>query len=424
MDRDSSELGYTDFDRERFLPEIRNANGHRGEFARDRARVLHSSALRRLGAKTQVLSPSGGDFARTRLTHSLEVAQIGREMAIDLGLNADIVDMACLAHDLGHPPFGHNGEKGLNDWALGFGGFEGNAQTLRLLTRIEPKVFLSDGTSIGLNLTRASLDAACKYPWSLSEAGEMREHSIKFGVYDDDLEIYNWMRSGAPAREKSVEAQVMDFSDDVAYSVHDFEDAIVSGYIKLEELADPASESELLEKISEWNVGVYSTEALGEALRNLQALPNWPTTFERSPKMLGGLKNLASDLIGRFVSKTIKAIADSSPAKSMARYGSRIEVPASVKAEIAVLKGIVSAFLMSHESRRPIYEWQRGLLAELADAILASNGENLDVYCTNAWGSAKTDAEKRRVVVDQVASLTDQSAITMHNRLVVKGPSF
>jgi dGTPase len=424
MDRNSSELGYTDFDRERFLPEIRNANGHRGEFARDRARVLHSSALRRLGAKTQVLSPSGGDFARTRLTHSLEVAQIGREMAIDLGLNADIVDMACLAHDLGHPPFGHNGEKGLNDWAAEIGGFEGNAQTLRLLTRIEPKVFLADGTSIGLNLTRASLDAACKYPWSLSDAGQMREHSVKFGVYEDDLEIYNWMRMNAPARVKSVEAQVMDFSDDVAYSVHDFEDAIVSGYIKLEELADPAAEAELLEKISEWNVGVYSTPALAEALGNLRALPNWPTKFDRSPAMLGGLKNLASDLIGRFVSQTIRAIVDASPVDSMARYGARIEVPENVKAEIAVLKGIVSAFLMSHESRRPIYEWQRELLSELADAILASNGENLDVYCTSAWAKANTDVEKRRVVVDQVASLTDQSAITMHNRLVVKGPSF
>jgi dGTPase len=216
----------------------------------------------------------------------------------------------------------------------------------------------------------------------------------------------------------------MDFSDDVAYSVHDFEDAIVSGYIKLEELADPAAEAELLEKISEWNVGAYSIPALSEALANLRLLPNWPTRFDRSPAMLGGLKNLASDLIGRFVSQTIRAIVDASPVESMARYGARIDVPDNVKAEIAVLKGIVSAFLMSHESRRPIYEWQRELLAELADALLASNGENLDVYCTNAWSKATTEVEKRRVVVDQVASLTDQSAITMHNRLVVKGPSF
>ncbi len=424
MERNTFEDGYTDFDRERFLAESRRANTHRGEFARDRARVLHSSALRRLGAKTQVLSPSGGDFARTRLTHSLEVAQIGREMAIDLGLNADIVDMACLAHDLGHPPFGHNGEKGLNDWAMEIGGFEGNAQTLRLLTRIEPKVFLSDGTSIGLNLTRASLDAACKYPWTLADAGQMREHSIKFGVYEDDLEIYSWMRMNAPARMKSVEAQVMDFSDDVAYSVHDFEDAIVSGYIKLDELADPATEAELIVKISEWNSDVYSSTELAEALGNLRALPNWPTQFTRTAETLGGLKNLASDLIGRFVSQTIDAIVDASPAESMARFGARIEVPAKVRAEIAVLKGIVSAFLMSHESRRPIYEWQRELLSELADALLAANGEHLDVYCTGAWSRAKSDLEKHRVVVDQVASLTDQSAITLHNRLVVKGPSF
>jgi dGTPase len=232
------------------------------------------------------------------------------------------------------------------------------------------------------------------------------------------------VRLNAPPRVKSVEAQVMDFSDDVAYSVHDFEDAIVSGYIKLDELADQASETELIEKISDWNSGVYSKAELIEALSNLRALPNWPTKFSRTAETLGGLKNLASDLIGRFVSQTINAIVDESPVESMARFGARLEVPAMVKAEIAVLKGIVSAFLMSHESRRPIYEWQRELLSELADALLAANGENLDVYCTGAWAKAKSDSEKRRVVVDQVASLTDQSAITLHNRLVVKGPSF
>lgn len=421
--RNNSELGYTNSDRERFQTETRSSITKRGEFARDRARVLHSSALRRLGAKTQVLSPSGGDFARTRLTHSLEVAQIGREMAIDLGLNADIVDMACLAHDLGHPPFGHNGENGLNVWALDIGGFEGNAQTLRLLTRIEPKVFSSDGSSRGLNLTRASLDATCKYPWTRSDAGQMKEHSIKFGVYEDDLDVYNWMREGAASRIKSVEAQVMDFSDDVAYSVHDFEDAIVSGFVKLDELADASSETELLAKIEEWNSGVYSTETLAAALNRLRALPNWPTSFKRDQATLGELKNLASDLIGRFVSLTTTSSAADTDLP-MVRYGANLNVPEDVRSEIAVLKGIVSAFLMSHESRRPVYQWQRELLVELAEALLASNGQNLDVYCTAAWSQAKTDIQKKRVVVDQVASLTDQSAITLHNRLVAKSPSF
>ena len=413
-----SEHGYTDFDRERFESEERKGNSRRGEFARDRARVLHSSALRRLGAKTQVLSPTAGDFARTRLTHSLEVAQVGREMGAELGLNPDIVDMACLSHDLGHPPFGHNGETALNTWAGEIGGFEGNAQTLRLLTRIEPKVFSRNGEPRGLNLTRASLDATCKYPWTIDTAVREVEatKSVKFGVYQDDLPVFNWLRQGAPNRIKCIEAQVMDFADDVAYSVHDFEDAIVSGFIDLRQVVDQSGRTELLAKISSWNGGVLSKRELEEAFASLEQNEYWLKAFSGSPLQLATLKNLSSSLIGKFVQATTDLTLGS--ASEVTRYQSQLKVPGEVKAQISVLKGLVSAFLMSIESRQGFYEYQRAILTELADALLAANGNHLDAYSSWAWAGAADESQQRRVIVDQVACLTDQSAIKLHYDLV------
>jgi dGTPase len=226
--------GYDGYATARFAPEPakRAHSQERSAFQRDRARVLHSSALRRLAAKTQVVEVGQADFPRTRLTHSLECAQIGRELGASLGCDPDLVDAACLAHDLGHPPFGHNGEFALAQVAARCGGFEGNAQSLRLLTRLEAKI-----PGAGLNLTRATLDATLKYPWLASQAEPPT--GAKYGCYDEDSEVFAWIRDGAPERQPCLEAQVMDWADDVAYSVHDLEDGLHSGLIGLDQLRDP-----------------------------------------------------------------------------------------------------------------------------------------------------------------------------------------
>jgi dGTPase len=411
--------GYAEADIERWFPEEHKTR--RSDFARDRGRLLHSSALRRLAAKTQVLSPTAGlDFARNRLTHSLEVAQVGRELASSLGLDPDVVDTACLAHDLGHPPFGHNGERALSEWSLDIGGFEGNAQTLRLLTRIEPKVFGPDGHSYGLNLTRASLDASCKYPWPEAQGIPDPSGRSKFGFYDDDTAAFEWLRSGAPDRVKCVEAQVMDLSDDIAYSVHDFEDAIVSGYLDVPALGARVDHDELVDSMFEWIGGELDHDELIAAFDRLDSLDAWIDSWDGSRIASAQLKNLTSQLIGRFAHEAVHATRAAYSQGSLIRFGANVVVPRNTQAEIAVLKGIVAANVMSTNSRKPIYSQQRELLTELAEVLLSTGPQHLDAGFLGDWNDAPSDAARKRVVVDQVASLTDQSAIAWHERLVAR----
>lgn len=408
--------GYQDRDRERFVKQRPSTTLRRGEFAKDRARVLHSAAFRKLSSKTQVLSPSSKAFARTRLTHSLEVAQVGRELATALGVDPDLVDMACLAHDLGHPPFGHNGESALNLWAADIGGFEGNAQTFRILTRLETKIFDNAGVSRGLNLTRASLDAATKYPWQLGEA-KAYGNEVKFGVYEDDREVFNWMREGAPAGVKCVEAQIMDFADDVAYSIHDFEDSVVEGLLDPKVINDLGSKEQLLEEVSKWAGGMHSTAELDEAFSALRRNEYWLSDFDSSAKSLARLKNLTSDLIGSFVSRTIEAVMAHSDRKAITRYGGSIIVPMEVRSEIAVLKGLVASQVMTLGERQPFYDNQRQLLIELAEELLSRGESALDPLSQEAFRNAQNPTARKRVVVDAVASLTDPAAVDLHQLL-------
>lgn len=409
---------YTAFDTERFLPE--SHSGARTDFERDRARLLHSSAWRRLAAKTQVLSPQAGlDFARNRLTHSLEVAQVGRELAGSLGLAPDVVDTACLAHDLGHPPFGHNGEQALNAWASDIGGFEGNAQTLRILTRLEPKVIDAEGHSRGLNFTRATLDASCKYPWSQADAVSDPSGRAKFGVFDADNEIFEWMRIQAPERQPCIEAQVMDLSDDIAYSVHDFEDAVVGGHIDPELLTARSGHDALLRAVAEWSGYRFSDDQLGQAFERIASAQTWLASWDASRAAQAQLKNFTSHMIGSFARASIAATREAFPIASISRFGADVVVPDTVQSEIAVLKGIVAAFVMAKDERQPTYVRQRDLLTELLDTLWNGGVAHpaLETAYRDDFLNAQNETEAQRVIVDQVASLTDQSAIAWHSRL-------
>jgi dGTPase len=396
-------------------------NPGRGPFERDRARVLHSAALRRLAAKTQVVEVGSGDFPRTRLTHSLECAQIGRELGAVLGCDPDLVDAACLAHDLGHPPFGHNGESALAAYAAACGGFEGNAQSLRLLTRLEAKV-----PGAGLNLTRATLDATLKYPWP-ARAGE-----VKFGVYSDDAEVFAWIRDGAPPEKLCLEAQVMDWADDVAYSVHDLEDGLQAGLITLGALRD-ASERKAVAGITATGYcapGSATVDELGEIFADLLTLPCWPTGFDGGLESLAALKNLTSELIGRFCRSAQEAtLAAQLPASGasgswqaartgrLSRYAADLIVPRRQRLECALLKGVTARYVMSRAGAAASQARERELIAELAAAVDSGTPATLDSVFRPGWDAAGTDTARRRVVVDQIASLTDTSAIAWHRRL-------
>jgi dGTPase len=400
---------YSDLDRERFLDEPAKRKG-RTEFARDRARIIHSFALRRLAAKTQVAVPWASDFPRTRLSHSLECAQVGRELGAALGADPDLMESACLAHDLGHPPFGHNGEQALAKIAEGFGGFEGNAQSFRLLTRIEAKTVDSDGISVGLNLTRATLDAATKYPWS------SLSNPKKFGVYEDDQEIFDWVRKDALEGKTCIEAQIMDWSDDVAYSVHDLEDALVTGQIDINDLEKDLP-SLFQTAVSDYMSDLTQQEAQ-QALESLRNLSCWPKEFDRSHRHLAQLKDLTSQLIGRFALAAERETRAHYGDGDLVRYSANLLVPRAQRAEVALLKSMAGFYIIRAEKSQERYAKQQQVIAELVSAVRENAPESLESFFLQEWQRAGSEREKLRVVIDQIASLTDVGAYALHEKLI------
>jgi dGTPase len=243
---------YTDFDFERLKPSVREGD-YRTHFQIDRDRIIHSSEFRRLQGKTQVFLPGEYDFYRTRLTHSIEVAQIGRALCNFLlskekdllneeyFIDEDLVESICLAHDLGHPPFGHSGERMLNFLMKKYGGYEGNAQTLRMITEI---FYRDDDHHRGMNPTRAFIDGILKYKATYKKFKNPQNHFI----YNEQQKIIEFVFAGknipkeTSSPEKlnnfqSIECQIMDWADDAAYCINDLVDSISGGFINIQKLS-------------------------------------------------------------------------------------------------------------------------------------------------------------------------------------------
>ncbi len=403
-------MTYAARDRERWVAEDpAHKQSDRDDFARDRARVLHSAALRRLSAKTQVVAPGSDDFIRTRLTHSLEVAQIGREFGSALGCDADVVDTACLSHDLGHPPFGHHGESVLDELASDAGGFEGNAQTLRVLTRLEPKRVHDDGRPAGLNLTRASLDAVVKYPWA---RGQGPYETAKYGVYAADLPVFQWFREGADGGVRCLEAQVMDWSDDVAYSVHDVEDAIASGRVDPRVLYSPTEVRVVAELARTAYAPDLPVEAFVAAAQRLVATGTVPHSFTGTRADLAALKDMTSRLIGRFLSAVEMATRARYGPGPLTRFAADLVIPDDVRAECSLLKAVAAHYVMFTDERRSVMGRQEEVVRALVEGY-RGHPERLDADLAADFAGAADDAARLRVVLDQVASLTDARAVTL-----------
>lgn len=412
-------------------------SSHRSPFARDRDRILYSSAFRVLAGKTQVVSTHELGRFHTRLTHSLKVAQLGRVLAARLagndgeGPDPDLVEAACLAHDIGHPPFGHAGEDELcramdkfkdaqvksdNDH-LG-DGFEGNAQTFRVVTYLAPKD-QRNARRNGLDLTRATLRAIAKYPWKRGYSG----HSSKWSAYSLDSEALDWMLEGRKNALVPVEEQIMDWCDDVTYACHDMEDFYRSSFIPLASLFrnEPAGGRSQRENFLEWigsedgwdeiKNGKHTHHEVDRALDELKKYVHVDCPFNLRRETEYNLGRTISDLITYFMSNA--RLSPRSTCSSRHGYDAKLDVPAEVRFHCNVLKQFAWCYVIKKRNLLAQQQGQRRIVRDL----LKWHYETPELLPRNRQEELDDHHDLLRAACDHVAGLTEIRAYELHRRL-------
>ncbi|MFL6725271.1 MAG: deoxyguanosinetriphosphate triphosphohydrolase family protein [Sphingomicrobium sp.] len=408
-----------------------SVDDQRPRFARDRDRILYSSAFHRLAGITQIVRAGELDIFHTRQQHTYKVAQVGRrlaenvlneqrEIAEAVGVHPEVVEAACLAHDLGHPPFGHAAESALDrlvrnvEGISGFDcdndGFEGNAQSFRILTKLAVRY----DECLGLDLTRATLAATLKYPWFRNHADEKKRS--KWSAYQADAAAFTWTREFHPDDRKTAEAEIMDWADDIAYSVHDLEDFHRVGVIQWDVLS-PASRTRIVEAIvSGWFAAPSgAAERADRALDRLrEILLFFPAVrnerYDGRREQRRQLRNLTSLLIGRYI-RALSLNPDPS--------GPSVLISEESSDEVRVLKHIARTYVIGLPALHAQQFGQKKIISDLFEIFVreAQNGKAgfIPMRLRHVWESEASSAA--RAAADCIASLTENETYQLHRRL-------
>ncbi len=399
----------------------------RSRFERDRDRILYSSAFRRLSGVTQIVRAGEADVFHTRQQHTIKVAQVGRrlaqkcvaeqrELSESLGVDPEVVEAASLAHDLGHPPFGHAGEHVLHELVTEAGGegFEGNAQSFRIVTKLAVRF----DECPGLDLTRATLAACLKYPW-LRDAG-IQGRSKKWGAYQTESEDFTFARELFSHDAKTAEADLMDWADDIAYSVHDLEDFHRCGFLPWHRIL--GDHSEQIVRRAEENWFGKPTNAAGRLREALRSLTDFLSgsfgellaePYEGARHQRQQLRTMTSQLIGRYIHAARLKEADVT--------GKSIVIASEEADEVLVLKQITRDYIINNPSLAAQQEGQVRIIRALFEAIFEDLAkENFPRYLPTRlrylWG-IDPEGSPARFAADCIAGLTESEVIGLHARL-------